>query len=192
MIITDLYAVLGLTYQATNTQIKQAYRELAKRYHPDVSDDPKGAEKFVIITEAYEILSNTITRKRYDLTRFSPNPKTARGRSAKRYESHTYSTQQKAHRKAQYYSNVSYKKFDHEYFETYSAYLFPKLFSCLGMGIMGSIVFAIISFIVIVNELNPTIIMITGAFVFLSSAVGSTLFDNWHNRRQKEKVLNKE
>jgi len=64
----DYYEVLGVPRSADNTQIKKSYRRLARKYHPDVNpDDPKAEDKFKEATEAYEVLSNSEKRNRYDM-----------------------------------------------------------------------------------------------------------------------------
>jgi len=65
----DYYEILGVTKNASDDQIKKAYRSLALKYHPDrVTDDKKeeAAEKFKEATEAYEILSDSQKRTQYD------------------------------------------------------------------------------------------------------------------------------
>ena len=61
----DYYLVLGLGRDATETEIKRAFRELARKYHPDVNSADEG-EKFREINEAYAVLSDSTTRARYD------------------------------------------------------------------------------------------------------------------------------
>ena len=64
---TDYYSVLGVEKTATEDEIKQAYRRLAKRYHPDKNKGDKEAERrFKEINEAYEVLSDKQKRTRYD------------------------------------------------------------------------------------------------------------------------------
>ena len=63
----DYYEVLGVSKSASQDEIKKAYRKLARQYHPDVNkDDPNAAEKFKEVSEAYEVLSDSDKRARYD------------------------------------------------------------------------------------------------------------------------------
>jgi curved DNA-binding protein len=63
----DYYAILGVSRDASDEDIKKAFRRLARQYHPDVAKDKKAAEeKFKEINEAYEVLSDPAKRKKYD------------------------------------------------------------------------------------------------------------------------------
>src|SRR5215212_7193462 len=63
----DYYATLGVTKTSTDKEIKQAYRKLARKHHPDVNPGDKGAEmRFKEINEAYEVLGDPAKRKKYD------------------------------------------------------------------------------------------------------------------------------
>jgi curved DNA-binding protein len=63
----DYYEVLGADRNASPGEIKKAYRNLARKYHPDVAEDKKeGEEKFKELNEAYEVLSDPEKRKKYD------------------------------------------------------------------------------------------------------------------------------
>ena len=62
----NFYQVLGIGQDANLDEIKKAYREAAKRYHPDVSAKPKDEQKFLEVLEAYETLSDPERRSLYD------------------------------------------------------------------------------------------------------------------------------
>ena len=63
----DFYKILGLNKDATENEIKKAYRKLAKKWHPDKNrDNPKAEEKFKEIQEAYETLSDPKKKETYD------------------------------------------------------------------------------------------------------------------------------
>ncbi len=62
----DYYEVLGVSKDASDKEIKSAFRKLAKQYHPDVNKAPDAAEKFKEAQEAYAVLSDEGKRKQYD------------------------------------------------------------------------------------------------------------------------------
>lgn len=67
MAFIDYYNILGITKNATEADIKKAYRKLARKYHPDLNPNDKAAEKkFKEINEANEVLSDPVNRKKYD------------------------------------------------------------------------------------------------------------------------------
>lgn len=63
----DYYEILGVSKDASDKDIKNAYRKLAKKYHPDLNQgDQKAADKLKEVNEAYEVLSDSEKRKKYD------------------------------------------------------------------------------------------------------------------------------
>lgn len=62
----DYYSILGIGRSATEDEIKRAYRKLALKYHPDKNKTPDAEEKFKLIAEAYEVLSDKKKREIYD------------------------------------------------------------------------------------------------------------------------------
>src|SRR6059058_5810038 len=64
---TDYYGVLGLTHGASDSDIKRAYRRMARDLHPDVNPDPEAKERFQEVTRAYEALTDPEKRRIVDL-----------------------------------------------------------------------------------------------------------------------------
>ncbi len=62
----NYYDALGVARGAGQEEIQRAYRKLARQYHPDINKDPGAEEKFKEISEAYDVLSDPETRRRYD------------------------------------------------------------------------------------------------------------------------------
>ncbi|HEY2160653.1 MAG TPA: DnaJ domain-containing protein, partial [Solirubrobacteraceae bacterium] len=62
----DYYEALGLSRDASEDEIRQAFRRLARRNHPDVNKEPGAEERFKQISEAYDVLRDPEKRERYD------------------------------------------------------------------------------------------------------------------------------
>jgi len=63
----DYYQILNISRNATQEEIRQAYIFLAKLYHPDTSKEPNAHEKMKEINEAYDVLSDPVKKRNYDL-----------------------------------------------------------------------------------------------------------------------------
>jgi curved DNA-binding protein len=70
----DYYKVMGVARDATDAQIKQAYRKLARKYHPDVSKEKDAEARFKEVGEAYEVLKSPEKRAAYDQLGQGPRP----------------------------------------------------------------------------------------------------------------------
>ena len=64
--MSDHYEVLGVSRTASEDEIKKAYRKLARELHPDINPDPQAAERFKLVTHAYEVLADPQQRAGYD------------------------------------------------------------------------------------------------------------------------------
>src|SRR3954453_13761455 len=67
----DYYETLGVSRDASEEDIRRAYRKLARQYHPDVNKEPDAEDRFKEVAEAYEVLRDPQKREKYD--RFGAN-----------------------------------------------------------------------------------------------------------------------
>ena len=89
----DYYQILGVTKEASNSDLKKAYRKLALQFHPDKNHAPGAGEAFKIISNAFGILSDSEKRRKYNL--YGPamehRPPTMRNPSNRSHRSYRYS-----------------------------------------------------------------------------------------------------
>lgn len=76
----DYYRLLGIRAGASQRAIRSAYRRLARQYHPDVAKGEDAAQRFLLIREAYDVLSDPKTREQFDrlISRRAPSSRPPR------------------------------------------------------------------------------------------------------------------
>lgn len=89
----DYYKILGLAHDASDHEIKQKYRELVSKHHPDINSNPDSEKRTKEITEAYSILSDPEKRAAYDHRFFSRKYSHGNHNDSKRENTRQYSYQ---------------------------------------------------------------------------------------------------
>ena len=115
--MTDYYGILRISPNASDNEIKKAYRKLALEFHPDKNKSPNAHNLFVEIVTAYEILSNPQKRTEYDnfLKRKAEEKDYQRTERTANQRKETYSTEYNQNYKSQNaekYANMSFKEFE--------------------------------------------------------------------------------
>ncbi len=110
--MTDYYEVLGVSKDASEEEIKKAYRKLAFKYHPDQNPGDKVAEeKFKQVTAAYDILGDETKRRQYDNAGYNPFSNSTYGEYGEQTQSQWDSTYQNTSANQDFWSwftNASY------------------------------------------------------------------------------------
>ena len=91
------YKILGITEGASQAQVKQAYRQLAKQFHPDSHNQGATHEKIASVNAAYEVLGDASARRQYDLERQLLAKKKRRERTSRTVDSQNQYRQRKKH-----------------------------------------------------------------------------------------------
>jgi hypothetical protein len=89
------YTILGLPYSASDNEVKKAYKQLAKKYHPDINPSPEAHDRFLLIQEAYEHIINKKT-----IANSAPNSYYVKQEKKRRYETFIRKVRIHAQRKA--------------------------------------------------------------------------------------------
>ena len=108
--LKDYYEILGIHRTASKEDIKKAYRLTATKLHPDKNNQPDATQKFVELTEAYEVLSDSVRRKHYDeLLAHHEHQKRIDEQKRQNWEQEVHAASQKGQEKGKKYS----KDFDY-------------------------------------------------------------------------------
>jgi len=99
----NYYEILGIEQDASLEEIKATYRQLAKRYHPDLNKSPDAHDRFIEITEAYEVLANPVLQRQYYHMRTAANEEVIKAAYEK--------AERAAHENARHYARMKYEKF---------------------------------------------------------------------------------
>lgn len=122
----DYYDILGVSKDASDDEIKKAYRALAAKYHPDVSSDPNATEKMAKINEAYDTLKDPAKKANYDQYGFYGSDDNYRTDYGSEYE-----------KRSNYNPN-------HTSYEYHSGYIYPRSGFSLGRFLVGLIFIGLI------------------------------------------------
>lgn len=101
-----LYELLGIDRNAEQGEVKRAYRQLAKKYHPDTSDSPNSAYSFQQIQQAYEVLSDPRKRRLYDQRLVWRENRARRQAYASTHAQQAAKAQHMARQRAAYYARM--------------------------------------------------------------------------------------
>ena len=107
----NYYDILGIETSATESEIKSAFRKLARKWHPDVAgNSPDVVKRFKEINEAYEVLSDAEKRTKYDILRGILHTKTKENKTSEKTNTTNSSSTQKQTQQKQESKNKSNAK----------------------------------------------------------------------------------
>jgi len=191
----NFYQLLGLNHDAGTKDVKRAYRSMAKKYHPDLSDEPQASTKFKEIHDAYEILVDPYKRRVY-------NSVIDQNSSVKAYYDHLYRQEMKRRQQNRARKRAAYAYYKYrERQEAQATHNTPITFhfkQCLGFLVVGSLfsigvlAFTLGLYFIFFTGFNGS--MISGYFTsafggLLSYHTGKSfqvLFKIWHDWFEQE------
>lgn len=168
----DYYKILDLGRNATDTDIKKAYRNLAMKWHPDLNSNPSAHAKFIEINEAYEILISTLKRKEYDKI-FSESNQNETSTIFRTW-------QEEAQKKAKSYAEMNNEEFNNKILkEIKLAGSYSGSFGCFIF-----LIFGIIINLWAVSKIGPSALI--SVVVFFGGAIWlyNTSLKNYFNERK--------
>jgi curved DNA-binding protein CbpA len=163
----DFYKILGVGYQASAEEIKHAFYEKAKKYHPDVSKEEGADQIFKVLNEAYQTLINPQKRKKYDfrlhygsMIQFSSRAEQERNQRSARYEEYI------RHRRAEEEEAARTGK---GLFKVLNGFLFWSMAAFLAAGLVFSIIDAIMNydFLMLVFILHFVLLAVLSAWYIM-------------------------
>ena len=169
----EYYDILGLPVTATLEEIKNAYRQKAKEYHPDKNKAPEAEQKFIALTEAYKLLTALRTQGFSRILRTSVNKKQAREHFVKKQKA-------MARTRAREYADLKYEEFiaseGYQTKEAFAVIIYHLLFLiCFGLAFIMPLVLALkygltglFSSLGILLILSPFVFSVLGDFQYLS------------------------
>jgi DnaJ-class molecular chaperone len=128
----NYYDILGVAKDADQATIKKAYRQLAKKYHPDISKEPDAADRFAKIAEAYDVIGDATKRQQYD--------------TYGRYDNSQF---QNRYQSGDFYSGVNQADIKFTQFSELS--IMVKLLLIVGLIIGAIVIIPILLIVVIIN-----------------------------------------
>ena len=157
--LNKYYEILGISSNATLSEIKRAFRNRAKELHPDVNKSPNAHEQFILLLEAYDYLINLKTGKVYTRNTTEDGAYT----SYKRWQD---SEAARARHRAEYFSKIKYEEFEKSsYFKTVTS--LSTIFEHLGFFIAVGILIPLPIILTILYGLDGFIISLLAVFITL-------------------------
>lgn len=124
----NYYAILGVTPDSSDAEIKSAYRTLARKFHPDVN--PSGTQRFKDITEAYDVLSNSQKRHQYDMIngffKSAPENKTSAKQAQSEYKKQTAQKDEDTAKQQEKQTKKSKEEFSKKINDIFEEFAKPK------------------------------------------------------------------
>ncbi len=170
----DYHKILGLNKEAGPEEIKRAYRQLAKKFHPDINKAPDAHDQFIKITEAYEILINGVLHEYYFHRETTRDPGFMRAQFEKARE--------EARESARHFASMKYEKFIREQ-EAFKKSGWHDLILTLRY-ILRIMVFPIIVFLIVMPLVSEEVSQHPSGFVMfwlLATILILFVVNNWNN-----------
>lgn len=164
----DFYELLGIKKDATEQEIKQAYRQMAKKYHPDINKEENASQTIISLNEAKETLLNSEKRKEYD----SLLEQIKHSKQASKDKNETYSKKTEEYKETYSESYITRWQYLKEYLKNGLDSKWIKVIKCLFVAINYSF-FAILKFLTLCFAyllvfLESFINYLTGIFILIA------------------------